>query len=299
MGITRAFPAAATAAVAAILAGAWTIPADALTRQQIIFQFDPTPADAANNDETRDDDSVDNGGSGDIPRDLVATIGAQNDRFFGSGSVGRFGDLGVQGRSSTVGELDTQVFIESDEFLNITGRPQQATANFIIDGGRVVMVAGEDSLVEFTLTIRKDFDVVFQTAFEYRAVNEFGTDNELLLFGTDIGITEITPNTVDIPFAFESADLGVIQPNEQFEISYQLDITATANVFAEIVLFEFSDPFNVSTDDAGDFPTVTFADVAGGAPSAAVPLPATAPLLLGAIGGLGFLARRRRTSADA
>ena len=287
MGIPRAFPAAATAIAAVILASAWTAPAGALTRQQIIVQFDPTPDDTSNNDEIRDDDSVDNGGSGDIPRDLIADVSTGDGRASASGSVGRFGDLGVQGATSAVGEIDTQVFIESDEFLNITGRPQRATANFIIDGGRVVLVAGEDSLVEFTLTIRKDFDVVFQTAFEYRAVNQFGTENELLLFGTDIGITEINQNTVEIPFAFESADLGIIQPNEQFEISYQLDITTTINEFSEVAIVEFSDPFGV--DLGGPFANaVQFADVN------AVPLPATAPLLAGAFGLLAFAARRRR-----
>lgn len=274
-------------ATALACAVGWAAPADAITRQQVIVQFDPTPDDGFNNDETRADDAIDDR-SGPIDRAITAEIDDPGGRFFARGSVGEFGQLGVVGETVAIGELDTQVFIEADDFQNVTGRAQQARANFIIDGGRALMFAGAGSTIDFTLTVRKDFDTVFQTAFELLALpSGLG---QLTLFGDDIGVT-INPlnGEVDIPLAFVSADLGLIEPNERFSIEYQLDITATIVGFAEIALFEFSDPFSVDIGDS-DFPTVAFSDVQ------AVPLPATAPLLAGAFGALLLIRRRRRSN---
>ena len=123
--------------------------------------------------------------------------------------------------------------------------------------------------------------------FEYRSTTPFGGNNQLTTFGTDLGIESNNPFEVEIPVSFETASLGTILPNEQFEISYQLDISATGVDFVEALGFEFSDPFAVS--GFGEFPEVVFSDV----PPQAVPLPATAPLAAAAIGML-VLARRRR-----
>lgn len=287
---------AAVPAIAALTLAAFTLPAAAVTRQQVIVQFDPTPDDAFNSDETRDSDDINDAPPNAIDRALLAQIGVRDSNgirqtpFVATGSVGEFGQLGVEGQTGAVGELDTQVFIESDDFVNITGRAQQARANFIIDGGRFEMIAGAGSLMEFALTVRKDFDTVFQTAFEFLAP-AVGSPNQLTLFGEDIGIVQSDIFEVEIPLAFVSADLGVIQPNERFALSYQLDITATVVQFAEVVEFEFSDPFGVDLGDSV-FPTVEFSDVQ------AVPSPPTAPLLLGAVGVFGLLTRRRnRTTA--
>lgn len=271
-------------------------PAEAIIHQQIILQYDPTPDNASNNDETRDDASIDDSG-GPINSAIAAQITdpSLNGYFFARGSVGQFGDLGVEAHSIRPGELDSQVYIESDGYQNITGRPQRAMANFIIDGGRFVMYAGAGSLLEFTLTIRKDFDVVFQSAFEYESLDNSGSNNELRLFGEDARVTQTSPGVLDMDFSFQSVDLGIILPNETFGISYQLDITGTAVNYSEVMLFEFSDPFNVTqfpgdaaTDFPGDFPAVTFSDVQ------AVPSPTTAPLMLGGFGALAVLAHRRQ-----
>jgi len=259
--------------------------ASALTRQQVIVQFDPTPDDAFNSDETRDSDSIDDSG-GPIDQSITAQIGGPGGAFFARGSVGEFGNLGVEGNLRIPGELDSQVFIESDGFQNISGKAQSAALNFIIDGGRFAMIAGEGSLLEFSLTIRKDFDVVFQTAFEFESLDNTGVNNELRLFGEDVGVVQNSFGQLDMDFSFNTADLGVIQPNEQFGISYQLDITGTAESFSEIFIFEFSDPFDVT--GFGDFPTVEFSDLA------AVPLPAAAPMMAFAFGALAFAASRRR-----
>gem|GEM_PF-3397898 len=275
--------AATTLAVAALAA-----PAYAVTRQQVIVEFDPTPNDSSNGDETRADDAIDDT-SGPIDRSILAGIQDPGGRFQAQGSVGEFGNLGLFGSSSLVGELDTQIFIESDAFQNITGKAQQAEARFIIDGGRFFMFAGQDSLIDFTLTVRKDFDVVYQSAFEYQSFFDpnLGFQNRLTTFGTDLDIQTNSPFEIEIPVNFETADLGIIQPNEQFEISYQLDITMTTVAFAEIMGFEFSDPFEVS--GFGEFPEVSFSDV-----PRAVPLPASAPLAVAAIGALMLVRRRRR-----
>lgn len=260
--------------------------AEALTRQQVIVQFDPTPSDAFNSDETRDSDAVDDS-AGPINRSITAAINtAANGRFAAVGSVGEFGNLGIQGQLASPGELDTQVFIESDGFQNLTGRAQSAQLNFIIDGGRFDMIAGEGSLIEFGLTIRKDSDVVFRTAFEFESLDGTGSNNELRLFGEDIGLQRDGLSGLDMDFVFGTADLGVILPSEQFAISYQVDITGTVESFSEFMLFEFSDPFSVSGFQ--EFPTVTFSDIA------AVPLPATGPLAALALGAFAVGAVRRR-----
>lgn len=275
-------------AVAATLAiTTFTAPSYALTRQQVSVEFDPTPDDGFNNDETRADDSIDDR-NGPIDRALLARIQDPGGRFLSQGSVGEFGNLGLFGSTSLVGELNTQIFIESDAFQNISGRAQEAELRFIIDGGRFVMIGGEGSLIDFSLTIRKDFDVVYQSAFEYRSLSDpnFGFQNNLSTFGTDLDIQTNSRSEIEIPLNFETASLGLIQPNEQFTISYQLDITMTPVGFAEVMSFEFSDPFAVSGFQ--EFPEIAFSD----APQA-VPLPATAPLAAAAIGAL-VLARRRR-----
>ena len=275
--------------VVMVIAGAMLAsPSWAITRQQVIVQFDPTPDDGFNNDETRDDDAIDDR-NGDIDRAITAQIGQKvgNSRvgdFFARGSVGAFGELGVEGETIAVGELDTQILIESDDFQNITGRAQQATVRFIIDGGRASMFAGAGSVIDFTMTVRKDFDTVFQTAFELLALPG-GVGNQLTLFGDDIGIAVNPLNgVVEIPLAFVSADLGIIPPNERFSLEYQLDITATIVGFAEVAFFEFSDPFGV--DMGGPFTGIVEFQP--------VPLPASAPLMLGAVALLARLGKRRR-----
>lgn len=263
--------------------------ADALTRQQVIVQFDPTPDDAFNNDETRASDAVDDSG-GPINRSITASItDSPGGRFTAVGSVGEFGNLGIAGRLSSPGELDAQVVIENDGFQNLSGRAQSAQLLFIIDGGRFDMIAGEGSLLEFSLSIRKDFDVVFQTAFEFESLDDTGLNNELRLFGEDIGLQRDGAAGIDMDFVFGTADLGVIQPNEQFEISYQVDITGTVAAFSEFMLFEFSDPFTVSGFQ--EFPEVVFSDVA------AVPLPAAGPIAAVALSVFAVGAVRRRGQA--
>ncbi|MEQ9126174.1 MAG: VPLPA-CTERM sorting domain-containing protein, partial [Alphaproteobacteria bacterium] len=61
----------------------------------------------------------------------------------------------------------------------------------------------------------------------------------------------------------------------------------------EIASWQFVDPG--ATLPLPALSTVS-ARPAGGAPSAAVPLPATLPLLVGALGGLALTARRRRAA---
>jgi hypothetical protein len=76
--------------------GALAGPAHALTLQQVIVAFDPTPDDAFNNDDTRDDDRIDDS-SGPIDRSILARIDDPDGRFSGQGSVGEFGNRGVFG----------------------------------------------------------------------------------------------------------------------------------------------------------------------------------------------------------
>ncbi|WP_425404704.1 hypothetical protein [Hwanghaeella sp.] len=272
---------AATFGLAALAA-----PAYALTVQNAFVGFDPTPDDAFNADETeagdRGDDTV-----GPIDRAILAQIQDPNGLFSGRTSIGEFGNLGLSGSSGAVGELHGQAVITKNDFQNTTGKAQQAELNFIIDGGRFFMIADEGSAIDLTLTISMDGIPVYQSFFDYEAVSDpvFGVRNTLSTFGSDLGIRTNSPFEIEIPVNFETVDLGIIQPTQIFEISYQLDIVATAVGFAEIIGFEFSDPFDVS--GFGEFPDVSFNAVQ------AVPLPASAPLAAAAIGVL-LLVRRRQ-----
>lgn len=268
--------------IATLASAALASQAQALVTQTVNVSFDPTPDQIVNGDDVTDGATISNAG-GPIVDAITASIAG--DRFSAIGSVGQFGDLGLQGVLFRTGEMRAQVDIEADEFINPFATAQEAQINFIIDGGEFQMVAGDGSTIELQLTISRDNQTVFQTGFDLTAIGGFGVDTDFQPFGADIGAFQPSSSTVEIPFAFGSASLGVIQPNQRFSIDYQIVIVAETVGFGEIVRFEFSDPFNVS--GFGDFPTVTFSD------AQAVPVPATAPLLLGALGLFGLIHRRR------
>jgi hypothetical protein len=86
---------------------------------------------------------------------------------------------------------------------------------------------------------------------------------------------------VEIPFSFQSFDLGIIPPSAVIELTYILDIFSDDPVAPESVFWQFSDPGNVS--GFGDFPAVEF-----------TPIPEPSSFSLAALGLLGIGYRRRK-----
>lgn len=270
--------------VAWTLAGAMlyaTSMASATVIQTVQVEYDPEPDRSGTAIVDRDEISVPI--STDIDRDLLASIADPGGLWSASGSVGRFGNFGVQGSIVQRGNLLVDVEIESTEFINLTSVPQRLQARFIVDGGELVMAFAPSASLSLNLRL---------SAYAQSSLSNFastitlsdsaaGGSLDLSTAGRDLGAVFNGPNRVEIPFSFQTAELGVLQPGERLRLVYQLQIIASVPNFAEILRFEFSDPLNV--DGTGMFPgsmDITMTPV---------PEPGTAALL-GL--GLALLARR-------
>jgi len=268
--------------VAASLAGLlFADSSTAAIRQQIFLEFDPDPAVIG--DAIRDGDIIEGATEADIDRALIASIAGPG--FSASGSVGEFGNYGVNGTIFTRGELRAQVLIEADVSTPPFGSPRAAEANFIIDGGELSFLAGPLSTLELTLTLIADSDFVFQTGIELLGDGAAGNP-DFTTFGADIGAVR-DPSLgwrINIPFSFQSVDLGVLSPGQTLDFSYQLDIIATIEDYAEVVAFEFQDPLTIEPPPAG--PESLRAGIAP------VPLPAAVWLFAPAVALLGLRQRR-------
>ena len=87
------------------------------------------------------------------PESALHTINADIAGGFGSavGSVGTFGDLGVQASLRGLGKLTSLISIYSDEFVNPFSSPRHAQSRFVVDGGSLWMIAGNGSTLDFSL----------------------------------------------------------------------------------------------------------------------------------------------------
>lgn len=257
--------------------------AQAAITQQITFSFDPTPDDSLNGDEVRGGDRIDGATEADIDRALIAGITGPG--FQASGSVGEFGNYGLSGETFRGGELRAQVYIRADVAAPPFGGPREAEARFIIDGGSFTFIANQNSTLEFDLSLSVDGGIVYRTGFEMTGDATF-VNPTVSFFGTDIG-AEQDPTfrtMLDIPFSGQKASLGILDPGQVIDFEYQLDIIARSEV-AEIVAFSFEDPLSLEP------PPVDAADLR---PSISpVPLPASAWLMLAALGAAGASFRRR------
>lgn len=214
-----------------------------------------------------------------------------------SSAAGRFGAIGI---SSTLNgstslpnaqiELGGRALIASDEFVNLTAIPQQATANFIIDGGSLTVVSsvpdvnGRYDLDVFAINLGNSGAVIndenFSFLVPFPADPVFSTSGTLTtdqsgvasaqFTGEDIGAT-FNSNTITIPLSFQTLDLGIMQPGDRMYVGYTFQYLLNARS-AEFISFNFSDPLAVDLPGANSaFPTITLSDV---------PEPATAATLL-------------------
>ena len=211
-------------------------PADII--QQIFFEFDPTPFPGPSGDEDTDADRIEGQTDADINRALIAGIAGNG--YSASGSMGVFGSYGLMGSQFTRGEVHSQVFIEVDATAPPGGAPRPAVANFIIDGGMFNFTAGPASTLEYTLSLLVDSSIVFQTFGEITGDPTFGNP-AFLTGGTDIGALQspLNPSNIDIPFSFQSVDLGVLNPGQSFLFQYQLDIISTVGDATEGIVSSF------------------------------------------------------------
>lgn len=203
-----------------------------------------------------------------ITNSIFAEITSPN-TYSSSASVGPFGNLGVQASQFVAGEVRTFVRIASDENINNSGVPQSATANFIVDGGEISMLAGQGASLRLLLTIDSTVSVngnpvsfrTWQGGYTVEPRTPFGPISFTQINRPlDAFIDPNNSNRIEIPFSFQSFDLGVIPNGGVIDLEYTLDISTELPSAPEGVFWEFSDPLDV--DGFGESPTVEFTAIA-------------------------------------
>ena len=260
--------------------------------------------------------------SSDITDGILAQIGAFPTLGFRAvSSASQFGSVGLSGAVFPRGiGVQSSVFVASDEFTNVTGAPQRATANFVIDGGSLFIEAGRDVQASYFLhltawnlgnvpirTERSRFPPLVRPSLI--ATGEFITSGVLeadasgnlsftpnqFLPGRDIGaVFDPLGGRVEIPLSLQSLELGILAPGDRLFLDYELELTADVQGRSEGAFVRFSDPFNLSGSPA--LPTIVLQPLE--LPSNTVPEPSTFALIVAsALVPLG-LGLRRRIRAD-
>ncbi len=230
-----------------------------------------------------------------IDEDIFAQSVGPNGSYTVSASAGRFGQVGLFGRTIIPGRFSSEVEILDNDIFNPTTSPRSAMANFIVDGGDMVLVAGTGSSLSFNLFIEAAVGGSVQTVFNSLVRLEVDASGATQLFtsGDSLGAQKTSnPFAVEIPLSFQSVDLGIVGPNETLGLRYTASFDAFVTGFAEVVEFGFSDPLTVGLEPA----SIRFEPaMLDGVPRVTpVPVPAGGPLLLAGLAALTFVARRRR-----
>ncbi|MEF8708835.1 MAG: hypothetical protein V5B38_08150 [Candidatus Accumulibacter propinquus] len=225
------------------------------------------------------------------PESALHTIHANIAGGFGSavGSVGTFGDLGVQAYLHGLGKLTSLVSIYSDEFVNPFASARHAQSRFVVDGGSLWMIAGNGSTLDFSLELQARIldslgHILSSNTWEATiGLAETATGTEFHTTGESLGASLLGPGRVRIPLSFQTFDIGDIPAGGSMTLSYELAIEGIGARFVELMNWDFSDPLHV--DGSGILSSVSLGT------TAAVPEP---PVWVLFAGGLGALCRARR-----
>lgn len=233
---------------------------------------------------------------------ITDTAFAQINGTFGQAvaAIGPAGDLGTRGDILQAGFARTAI-ASTNSFipnLNVANDTSNARARFIIDGGLLSFVAGIGSSMTFSLRVaahrfEQDGSLipntpVFGSAVELVMTPANSSDPEITFFGDDIGATRgRSPFQVVIPRSFQTYDIGPVPRGGHVDLIYELSLETDVVDFSEIVAWEFSDPLSVGGPTG--FITVEFF----GEALATVPEPASLPLAMLGLAGVGLFIRGR------
>jgi hypothetical protein len=237
--------------------------------------------------------------SADIDEDLFASIPTSTSSFGyeARASVGRFGQLGVSGRTNRADILSTYIEIKSDENINLSGRPLPARSQFLIDGGFLQLAYAPDAKLEFELRVEsvpvlngiplEDLRTQFQTSAVLTIPAGQETPTSFTASGRDIGMTFDGINRVEIPLSLQTFELGEIPSGAKVDLGYFLTVKSTVPQYAEALEWAYSDPLTVDLPGANILaPTIEFY----------VPEQSTATFFL--LGVSLIAARRRRPQVE-
>jgi len=190
--------------------------------------------------------------------------------------------------------------------------PVRATANFIVDGGAIRDFFSTDTGIFFSFSVgainrgsvgpqtdqfRMEDDS--RSASMSISSKNYGlsiqsdaagalTFRQAGLSDLDLGATfDPLLRLVEIPFSFQTIDLGILQPGDRLLLGYSARISVTQDGDAEGIFAHFSDPFDLGANGPLDSVTLTPLDTM----ATQVPGPASLPLLGG---GLVLLMVARR-----
>jgi len=233
-------------------------------------------------------DTVDDGGTGRIPRDVLAEL-SDPDRhsYSGVASVGRFGAIGVQLRVQSPVEVDvlSEVLIANNEFRNLTGVGQRATSRVIVDGGRLQAIdVLPNSEIDYFYTLSRNNAIMFTSIGQLRA-DPLGHLRFDLSGNLDLGATfDLRTSTVTIPTSFQTFDLGIIPAGGTFTLDGGFVLNAFSPGGDGLLLGQYSDPFHLSANPV--LGTLTLEPVVSQTPE-----PGTLTLL--GVGGVVYFTFRR------
>jgi hypothetical protein len=268
--------------------------------------------------------------SGDVTTNIFAGIGGTGSGspgYFGNASAGIFGDVGLSAGIFGVGQgsqLGAEVVIGSDEFVNVSGRPVNVEAAFIVDGGFIQDFFTFDTTVTFTLevgaqnlgmagpeTSRTVMEGATRQAAAFggtggffpgyeggRYTATYSVDanrnrsfSDTVEGGLDLGAVfdpaEPSGMVVDIPLSLQTLDLGTMLPGDRLLLGYVARFDIVQNGISEGIYAGFSDPLQLSGNGIRNALTFTPADQ-----TVAVPAPTPLPLMAAGLIGLGFVRRR-------
>lgn len=246
-----------------------------------------------------DKDAIVGNTEAEINRALLASISSPPGvpQYSATGSIGEFGNYGLSG-GLTTGVMQMKVLIADSNIANLTGRAQNVEARFIVDGGTAGLIQAPGARITYNLQLSSSLGTPSTPAFHsYGELNNNYTGGSYVTTfssgGNDIGAVFDGKYLLDIPVSFQTAHLGVLNPNQSMSLSYSMQIEIAAPNYAEGAFMQFQDPLQIPGFPANRFrPSVTFTPVGG--PSEPVALPGSLLLLLP---GVLLLAHRKRTTA--